>query len=257
MPVIGVDLSPARRDLAMRCGATHVLDPAAEDVIAAIKKIAPGGVDLAVEATGAPSVMADAINATRAQGGRAVVIGNARHGATLSLNPSVFNQGKSLLGTWGGDSVPDRDYARFGALAWLRPASIARGFVEALSFVGNRSGAQRPGAGQSGSPADRYEIRVRRNSAMRIGIDFDNTIVCYDGVFLRAAREFGLSTADLGASKNAVRDHLNNSGRADEFTRLQGYVYGSRMDLASCYPGVRRFLFAAAAAGHEALRHKP
>jgi S-(hydroxymethyl)glutathione dehydrogenase/alcohol dehydrogenase len=116
MPVIGVDLSPARRDLAMRCGATHVIDAAVEDVIAAIKKIAPAGVDLAVEATGAPQVMADAINATRAQGGRAVVIGNARHGATLSLNPSVFNQGKSLLGTWGGDSVPDRDYARFGRL---------------------------------------------------------------------------------------------------------------------------------------------
>jgi S-(hydroxymethyl)glutathione dehydrogenase/alcohol dehydrogenase len=116
MPVIGVDLSPARRDLAMRCGATHVIDPAVEDVLAAIKKIAPAGVDLAVEATGAPAVMADAINATRAQGGRAVVIGNARHGATLSLNPSVFNQGKSLLGTWGGDSVPDRDYPRFGRL---------------------------------------------------------------------------------------------------------------------------------------------
>jgi S-(hydroxymethyl)glutathione dehydrogenase/alcohol dehydrogenase len=116
MPVIGVDLSPARRDLAMRCGATHVIDAAVEDVIAAIKKIAPAGVDLAVEATGAPQVMADAINATRAQGGRAVVIGNARHGATLSLNPSVFNQGKSLLGTWGGDSVPDRDYPRFGRL---------------------------------------------------------------------------------------------------------------------------------------------
>ena len=57
-----------------------------------------------------------AVNATRQQGGRAVVIGNARHGATLSLNPSVFNQGKSLMGTWGGDSVPERDYGRYGRL---------------------------------------------------------------------------------------------------------------------------------------------
>jgi S-(hydroxymethyl)glutathione dehydrogenase/alcohol dehydrogenase len=32
------------------------------------------------------------------------------------VSPSVFNQGKSLMGTWGGDSVPDRDYARFGRL---------------------------------------------------------------------------------------------------------------------------------------------
>jgi S-(hydroxymethyl)glutathione dehydrogenase / alcohol dehydrogenase len=116
MPVIGVDLSPARRDLASRCGATHVIDPAAEDAIAAIKKIVPAGVDLAVEATGAPAVMANALDAVRAQGGRAVVIGNARHGETLTLNPGVFNQGKSLLGTWGGDSEPDRDYGRFGRL---------------------------------------------------------------------------------------------------------------------------------------------
>jgi S-(hydroxymethyl)glutathione dehydrogenase/alcohol dehydrogenase len=116
LPIIGVDLSPARRDLALRYGATHVVDPAAEDVAAAIRKIVPAGVDLAVEATGAPAVMEQAINATRAQGGRAVVIGNARQGAMLSLNPGVFNQGKSLLGTWGGDSLPDRDYPRFGRL---------------------------------------------------------------------------------------------------------------------------------------------
>jgi S-(hydroxymethyl)glutathione dehydrogenase / alcohol dehydrogenase len=116
MPIIGVDLSPGRRDLALRYGATHVIDPAAEDVAAAIRRIVPGGVDLAVEATGVPAVMEQAINATRAQGGRAVVIGNARQGAMLNLNPGVFNQGKSLLGTWGGDSVPDRDYPRFARL---------------------------------------------------------------------------------------------------------------------------------------------
>ena len=115
MPVIGVDPNPTRRALAKLYGATHVLD-AADDVIAEIKKIVPQGVDLAVESSGIPVVMEQAINATRQQGGRAVVIGNAKHGVTLSLNPGVFNQGKSLLGTWGGDSVPDRDFARYGRL---------------------------------------------------------------------------------------------------------------------------------------------
>jgi S-(hydroxymethyl)glutathione dehydrogenase / alcohol dehydrogenase len=114
--IIGIDPSPTRRALATSFGATHVLDPAGADVIGEIKKLAPAGVDLAVEASGIPGVMDQAINATRMQGGRAVVIGNARHGAMLSLDPGVFNQGKSLLGTWGGDSVPDRDYGRFGRL---------------------------------------------------------------------------------------------------------------------------------------------
>ncbi len=115
-PVIGIDLSASRRDLAKRYGATHVIDPNAGDVIAQIKAIVPNGVDLAVEATGIPQVMDQALASTRAQGGRAVVIGNARHDARLTLNPAVFNQGKSLMGTWGGDSVPDRDYGRYGRL---------------------------------------------------------------------------------------------------------------------------------------------
>jgi S-(hydroxymethyl)glutathione dehydrogenase/alcohol dehydrogenase len=116
MPVIGIDPSATRRALALRFGATHVIDPAAGDVGAAVRAIVPGGVDVAIEASGIPEVMAEALRVVRAQGGRAVVIGNARHGAQLTLDPSLFNQGKSLHGTWGGDSVPDRDYVRFARL---------------------------------------------------------------------------------------------------------------------------------------------
>ena len=116
MPVIGVDPNAGRRELAARYGCTHVIDPAAGDVLSEIRKLVPGGVDLAVEATGLPAVMEQAIAATRQQGGRAVVIGNARAGARLALDPGVLNQGKSLLGTWGGDSQPDRDYPRFARL---------------------------------------------------------------------------------------------------------------------------------------------
>jgi S-(hydroxymethyl)glutathione dehydrogenase / alcohol dehydrogenase len=115
-PVIGIDPQQSRRELAMRYGATHVIDPTGVDVVAEIRKIVPNGVDLAVEATGLPPVMDQAVNSTRSQGGRSVVIGNAKHGAKLDLNPAVFNQGKSLMGTWGGDSVPDRDYAKYGKL---------------------------------------------------------------------------------------------------------------------------------------------
>jgi S-(hydroxymethyl)glutathione dehydrogenase/alcohol dehydrogenase len=116
MPVIAIDPSPSRRALAKSYGATHVVDSSYADAVMEIRKIAPPGVDVAVEASGIPAVMDQAIHATRTQGGRAVVIGNAKQGSTLSLNPAVFNQGKSLLGTWGGDSAPDRDYPRFARL---------------------------------------------------------------------------------------------------------------------------------------------
>jgi hypothetical protein len=86
---------------------------------------------------------------------------------------------------------------------------------------------------------------------MRIGIDFDNTIACYDGVFHKAALERGLVPAELPTSKNAVRDYLNGMGHKDSFTELQGYVYGTRMDLVCCYPGVHDFIATARSAGHD------
>jgi hypothetical protein len=85
---------------------------------------------------------------------------------------------------------------------------------------------------------------------MRIGIDFDNTIACYDGVFHAAALERGLIPPHLDRDKNSVRDYLNGCGKASDFTELQGYVYGARLDLAAPYPGFADFVATARKAGH-------
>src|SRR5258705_747105 len=88
---------------------------------------------------------------------------------------------------------------------------------------------------------------------MRIGIDFDNTIACYDGVFHHAAVERGLVPKDLPTDKTSVRNHLRGIGREDDWTELQGHIYGARMDLVACYPGVIEFLHRAKALGHTVL----
>ena len=76
---------------------------------------------------------------------------------------------------------------------------------------------------------------------MRVGIDFDNTVVGYDPLFHRAAVEQGLVPAELSATKIAVRDYLRSTGREDEWTELQGHVYGPRMGEAAPFPGVLDF----------------
>jgi len=77
---------------------------------------------------------------------------------------------------------------------------------------------------------------------LRIGLDFDNTIVRYDELFHRVALERGLIPADLPANKGAVRDFLRKAGREDAWTEMQGYVYGPRMSEAAMFPGVFDFL---------------
>lgn len=77
---------------------------------------------------------------------------------------------------------------------------------------------------------------------MRVGLDFDNTIVRYDSLFHRLALEGGWIPADLPRSKLSVRDHLRGIGREDVWTEMQGVAYGPRMGEAECFAGVREFL---------------
>jgi len=88
---------------------------------------------------------------------------------------------------------------------------------------------------------------------MRIGIDFDNTIVSYDALFHRVALERGLIPPDVPVNKSEVRNHLRRIGREDDWTEMQGYVYGPRLGEAEPFPGVLDFFKACHAAGIEAL----
>lgn len=77
---------------------------------------------------------------------------------------------------------------------------------------------------------------------MLIGLDFDNTIVCYDRLFHRLAVERNLVPRELPPSKQAVRDFLRATGREDDWTELQGIAYGPRIADAAPFPGVKEFL---------------
>ncbi len=77
---------------------------------------------------------------------------------------------------------------------------------------------------------------------MHVGLDFDNTIVSYDAMFHRIARDEGLVPDDLPVSKLSVRDHLRRTGREDQWTAMQGVAYGPRMAEAEAFNGVHEFL---------------
>jgi S-(hydroxymethyl)glutathione dehydrogenase/alcohol dehydrogenase len=115
-PIIGIDLRPEKFEVASKMGMTQALDARQGDVGQALRAACSAGLDVAIEATGTARAMRQALSCVRSQGGRAVIVGNARHGEMLELDPKEFNQGKRLLGTWGGDTVPPRDlpkYVRF------------------------------------------------------------------------------------------------------------------------------------------------
>ena len=82
-------------------------------------------------------------------------------------------------------------------------------------------------------------------SRVRIGIDFDNTIICYDKVFAAAASQRGLVSGEWRGSKTDLRDHLRSRpGGELAWQGLQGWVYGKGIDEAEIFPGLSDFLAA-------------
>jgi len=125
-PVVAIDVRAGALDVARTMGATHTIHvgqagPVGDggtgvDEAGALAEVCPGGVDFAVEASGRPDVMQRAIASVRPRGGTAILIGNARHGQRIELDPREFNLGKRVLGTWGGDNEPDADFPWYAAL---------------------------------------------------------------------------------------------------------------------------------------------
>ena len=108
--IIAVDVDSYKLNLAKKLGATHAINALEEEPVSRVNDIVPGGADYAIEATGKPTVMEQAIRSVRNRGGSVVVIGNSKHGERLSIDPGELNMGKRIIGTWGGDNDPDKDF---------------------------------------------------------------------------------------------------------------------------------------------------
>jgi S-(hydroxymethyl)glutathione dehydrogenase/alcohol dehydrogenase len=116
-PIIAVDVSPAKLDVARLFGATHTVDAAAEDPIAAIRALTNGrGVDCAVEAAGSTATIETAFSVVRRDGGRCLFSSHPPSGSKICLDPHDLISGKRIAGSWGGGTRPDSDVPRLAEL---------------------------------------------------------------------------------------------------------------------------------------------
>lgn len=78
---------------------------------------------------------------------------------------------------------------------------------------------------------------------MRIGIDFDNTLARYDQVFSKLAQERGLIGPNEEETKQGIRQLARRKENGELlWQRLQGEVYGLRMQEAEQFAGEDQFL---------------
>lgn len=112
-PIIAVDVHDHKLSLATELGADYAVNSEITHPLDKILKLTDGrGANFAIESSGVPKVM-ELVLPSLGYKGIGVIAGNAKKGATINIDPAQLNMGKKLLGTWGGDTDPDRDIPRY------------------------------------------------------------------------------------------------------------------------------------------------
>lgn len=104
--IIAADPIPEKRALAMKLGATDVVDALADGAAASIVEMTKGGVDHAIEAVGRPASAQLAVSSLR-RGGTATILGMMPLSEKVGLSAMDLLSGKKLQGAiMGGNRFP-------------------------------------------------------------------------------------------------------------------------------------------------------
>ena len=116
-PIIGVDLFENRLQLAMEVGASNGVVNRDPSWVSQVREfVGDQGADLVVDNTGNPEVISQCLDLTKPQG-KTVLIGVPQQGVKTPVSTLPLHFGKVLVGTHGGDGLPDRDIPRLIALS--------------------------------------------------------------------------------------------------------------------------------------------
>ena len=76
-----------------------------------------------------------------------------------------------------------------------------------------------------------------RDLNMVIGFDFDNTIIDYSNSFKILAKKKKYNKINSNLDKNSLKDFLIKNKKQNEWTIIQGEVYGKYITRAELYKG--------------------
>lgn len=102
--IIAVDIHDNRLELAKELGATHVINGSKTDTLEEVRKITGGGTHYAMDSTGVPAVIKQALAGLKSRGVLAIV--GATGDLTINVQQELMGDGKSMIGVIEGDAIP-------------------------------------------------------------------------------------------------------------------------------------------------------
>jgi threonine 3-dehydrogenase len=99
--IIATDISPSRLEIASRIGAHQILDPAADDVVEAVRSASDGvGADVVIDASGSVEAICQGFQCLR-KGGRVALIGLPGKPLELEIGKEVVFKEAKVFGIHG------------------------------------------------------------------------------------------------------------------------------------------------------------
>lgn len=118
-PIIGIDIQPLKKDLAIRCGADFFIESGSTPLVEQLQSVAGlKKLDIIIDTTGNPKVIST-LSELLSDSGRLIMVGQPSPGSSVSfLGDSTFfgSRGKSIKSTQGGKTNPSEDIARYVSL---------------------------------------------------------------------------------------------------------------------------------------------
>jgi S-(hydroxymethyl)glutathione dehydrogenase/alcohol dehydrogenase len=112
--IVGVDINPARAEMARRFGMTHFVNPndLGSDLVPHLVELTKGGADYSFECVGNPTLMRQALECCHRGWGVSVVIGVAPAGQEISTRPFQLVTGRVWKGSAFGGARGRTDVPR-------------------------------------------------------------------------------------------------------------------------------------------------
>ncbi len=116
-PVVAVDIFDNRLEMALKFGATHLINSGKESCLEdKIREITgPSGADVVIDNTGSTEMINLAYRLTKPDG-RTILVGVPKKGDNISIYSLELHFGKIITGSHGGEAEPARDIPRYASL---------------------------------------------------------------------------------------------------------------------------------------------
>lgn len=109
--IVGIDLNPARKEMAERFGMTHFVNPSEidGDIVPYLVDLTGGGADYSFECIGNVNTMRQALECAHRGWGESIIVGVAGAGQEISTRPFQLVTGRVWKGTAFGGAKSRRD----------------------------------------------------------------------------------------------------------------------------------------------------